>query len=199
MEKFANFNDPITGQNPFAPLPLKQPTLLRAVHLIYRVPLFILFLIGINTVPMLITIKCTRTAYKKMVCNSVSVFDTFVLRHLFPGHAQLYDVNAFTEYDGAAILFIEECASNGKMVTKFKSDVRCDGALFMKYSNECVYVMGSMLQFYWRFLMCDGRVSVKVCELRHSGEYARVIGVAKSVLGVNEKNKFLAKTGRAKQ
>lgn len=199
MERFSNFNDPITGQNPFAPLPFKRPVLSRLLHLVYRVPLLLLFLIGVNTVPLLIKIKCHGEPAKKMVSNSVTVFDAFVLRYLFPGHAQFYDVDAFMVYEGAAILFIEECASNGRMVTRFKADVSCNGAIYMKYCNECVYVLGSKSVFYWRFLMCKGSLTVNVYELRHSGEYARITGVPKSVLGAQDKKKFGVEMNRKRR
>lgn len=191
MEKFSNFHDPVTGVNPFGSLKLSTLNYANIFHFMQKIPFFILFLFGFNTIPLLIKVKTNKIFNgKKLICNSVSLFDKYILKYIYPSYQQFTNVNDFLKSKKPSICFIEECKSNGLMLLKFQKYIDCDGCIFLKYSNECVFTSGPKYLFYLNFLSRKSTIDVEIHQIKNSSDFSKAVNVPQSRFGITEKLKY---------
>ncbi|KRH95181.1 hypothetical protein M153_2200050313 [Pseudoloma neurophilia] len=212
MEKFSDFHDPLTGKNPFIPVKNRKENKtvkITSLLTIFR-NLFVLFLIklGFNsTIRQFIKIICydkrtnrSKTTEdsifsddilksNKIICNSVSLIDTLLLKLLFPEHQIVYTVTEYKEHP-RVIFFIEECRSNGQMLLKFKEQVECDLGLIFRYNSDCVFTGGSKLKFWLNLCFKINKVEIEAYDITHSSQLAKKCDLIHSQFGLREKLKY---------
>jgi len=158
MEKFSNFRDPLTGINPFLAPTYKKLTIKTVILAAFRLPIYILYLLGFPTIGFLIKIKLeSKTKPKGVVfCNSVTEFDRKVIEKVF----------GITNFDYSkyktCVCFPENTCTNNRGILKYENKQDCEYAIGLRYSNECIYMYGNRLAWLINFLGNENFVKINV-------------------------------------
>lgn len=201
MEKYSHFNDPFTGINPFISPPPKKLSLCGVVVALLRLPLVVLMHLGVNTLPLLISIKGRRQRLRGVVaCNSSSVFDRYVVRAVL-GRVPLFHLreDGFLSESGRhvqslpdnAVVFVEGCSSNNRSILQFVRPIRVDYVLGLRYNPECIYMYGSYWRFLLGFLATKNHVKADVMKTSSASKLTCVTGLQQVALGVADKKRFM--------
>lgn len=201
MEKYSHFNDPFTGINPFISPPLKNLSMGCVVVALLRLPLVLLMYMGVNTLPLLISIKGKKQRLRGVVaCNSSSVFDKYVVREVL-GNIPLFHLkmDGFLGEGGRhvqclpdnAVVFVEGCSSNNRSILQFVRPIRVDYVLGLRYNSECIYMYGSYWRFLLSFLATKNYVKVDVMKTNSASKLVCVTGLQQVALGASDKKRFM--------
>lgn len=182
MEKYSKFKDPLTGINPFIQPKQKALDLKTVMYAIIRLPIYILYLLGLPVIGLLIKIqkKCNLKPKGLIFCNSASEFDEEIIKKAFK-------INSFTKSRlKTGVYFPEGARSNNTMILSYEGE--SDYAIGLKYNSECVYTYGSRIGWLIRFLGSDNHVEVNVIE---GSDLCKATKLPKSVLNSEDKKRFL--------
>lgn len=181
MEKFSGFRDPLTGINPFLPLRRRAVTAACVLRAIAMLPLYLLHLLGLPTLPWIIRMRRRGAEPSGVVhVNSATEFDRAVVGHLF---------------GGVRPVFPEGAATNNMGVLAYDASLRCDCVIGLRYTPECVFMGdvegGAVSRICWlvRLLGYGGEVDA-VCV--RGRDLAKAAGLPGLSLSRRSRDEFLA-------
>lgn len=185
MEKFSGFNDPLTGINPFiAPRckPISTKTLVIAAM---RFPIYILYCLGFPVLRFLIEIKKKSTSQPKglIYCNSVTEFDKNIVKEVF-------GISLFGYFKHkTCVMFPENASTNNRAILRHQRSEECEHVIGLKYSENCIYMYGSRLQWLVGFLGEKGYVTISTLKGNNLSE---AVSVPLVMLDFEDKKRFMS-------
>ncbi|KAF7683680.1 hypothetical protein TCON_1116 [Astathelohania contejeani] len=193
MEKYSDFRDNFTGINPFLNPRRKKLTFKGILKAILKLPLLLLLYCNINTIDWLIRInkKDVKSIenHATIACNSVSVFDKYVIKKIFRADIIRYNIK---------FVFPEGCSSNGMAILKFNNNIECDYVCGLRYSEGCILSYGNYYKFLFYFLATENIVDICMMKSKNPKDLCKVTGLLQIDLGKEDKKRFMAILNKTK-
>lgn len=190
MEKYAEFRDPVSGVNPFMAQKYKPITFMMLLRACFKLPVYLLFLLGFPTLPFLIRINIkNKTKPAGLVfANCVEPFGKSIIKHIYG------IVTVKRPVSGTCVIFPENTSTNNRAILNFYAFKKCDYYIGMRFTDGAVFLYGSWFGWLIRFLGSSHHVDVS-CMKADDGEaplrLAETAGLPLSTLDFNDKNKFM--------
>lgn len=200
MEKFSEFNDPFTGINPFVNLKIFKIKPINLFKTLFLLPIFLLIYLKINTITLFIKIRNKPKKIKgHIACNSSSIFDKYIIKHLFGNISQFYlTKTGFKNEKGTvsvlpkdAIIYVEGCNTNNQGLLRFVRNIKVDYVMGLKYSSGCIFMYGNFFKFLCLFLSNDNFCYVQIKESENISDLKEVCDMPQLDLGVEDKERFM--------
>lgn len=202
MEKFSQFRDPLSGIHPY--INPKQ-RLVRPQNIL-RLVLRLMLLPFIALIPSLckyiIKIKINQKTLKRgtYAVNYGCFLDKYILKFLYK-NCNIYHLTKtgfrhgekevkIMKRQSLNFLFVEECRTNNSCINRFVREVNVDGVLGLKYSNSCIYMFGSKMKFFLRFMGSLNSCEISYKETSDCNDLMKVTGLVKVDSGLKEYREF---------